>query len=218
MEDLVLLRVLQLFDSQFPVGNFAHSGGLETYAHLEMKAPELEELLTNQIHMGLGRLDLAAASRAWQRSQDITELDRLGERLDAWKLIPSIRESSLGLGRRTLSIARRLFPEHTLGLELKLPHQAVVVGAVTRRLDIAQRPALLALAQAQLMSSLAAAVRCMPVSPAQAQEIVVRIQPDIVEVVENVLEDPEAAFFAGMPAMDIRCHQQKSLYTRLFQS
>ena len=30
-ESLRLLRLFQLFDSQLPVGAFAHSGGLETY-------------------------------------------------------------------------------------------------------------------------------------------------------------------------------------------
>src|SRR5271157_5569957 len=105
MENLTFLRTLQLFDSQLPVGNFAHSGGIETYAQLGLTPSGLAELLANQVEMGTGRLDLAAAALAWDNSEDISELSRLGEELDAWKIIQSIRQSSRGLGQRTLAIA-----------------------------------------------------------------------------------------------------------------
>jgi hypothetical protein len=39
--DLAFLRLLQLFDSQFPVGAFAQSGGVETYAAIGGSLPEL---------------------------------------------------------------------------------------------------------------------------------------------------------------------------------
>ena len=55
-----LLRLLQLFDSQFPVGAFAHSSGVETYAALGGSVPELREVLRAQIELGWGRSELAA--------------------------------------------------------------------------------------------------------------------------------------------------------------
>lgn len=218
MEDLIFLRMLQLFDSALPVGNFAHSGGIETYGQLDIKPAELASLLANQIEMGTGRLDLAASALAWENSEDAGELARLGEEIDAWKVVPSICRSSKGLGKRTLSIAGRLFPDRTGGLDIASPHQAVVVGALARRLGIPERETLLALAQGQMAACLAAAVRCMPLSPGRAQEILAGLQPGIIRTVDIVLEDPEGSFFASTPALDIRAHQQKSLYTRLFQS
>ena len=64
----------------------------------------------------------------------------------------------------------------------------------------------------------AAALRCMPVSPAQAQELVTKAHPRIVHAVERALNDPERMLLACTPALDIRCHQQAFLQTRLFQS
>lgn len=218
MEDLTFLRTLQLFDSQLPVGNFAHSGGIEAYAQLGITPSGLAELLANQVEMGTGRLDLAAAALAWENSENIEELSRLGEELDAWKIIPSIRLSSRGLGARTLVIAERLFPDKVGGLNIASPHQAIIVGALAHRLGIPRHSTLLALAQSQITAYLAAAMRCMPLSPGRAQEILSELQPRIIRSVKCVIENPEASFFAATPAMDIRAHQQKSLYTRLFQS
>jgi len=63
---VALLRLLQLFDSQFPVGAFAHSGGVETYASLGGGVGELADILDAQIALGWGRSDLAAAYLAWR--------------------------------------------------------------------------------------------------------------------------------------------------------
>src|SRR4051812_50199579 len=62
---LRLLRLLQLFDSQLPVGAFAHSGGLETYGQAGAGLSALRQLMTNQIAPGWGRGELAAACLAW---------------------------------------------------------------------------------------------------------------------------------------------------------
>ena len=82
MRGMALLRVLQLFDSQFPVGAFAHSGGLETYGQAGSGLPTLREVMASQIALGWGRGELAAASLAWRaagrRDEGATELSRLG--------------------------------------------------------------------------------------------------------------------------------------------
>ena len=107
--DLGLLRLLQVFDSQFPVGAFAHSGGLETYAARGAGLPELRELLHAQIDMGWGRSELAAACLAWRSDQGQTGV--VARQVDARKVVPAVRNSSIGLGRRTLELLRRLYPD-----------------------------------------------------------------------------------------------------------
>jgi urease accessory protein len=217
--DVALLRLLQLFDSQFPVGAFAHSGGVETYAALGGSLPELRQVLYAQIEMGWGRSELAAAHLAWRATESplaARELHRLAQMLDALKVVPSIRDTSIGLGRRTLDLLRRLYPDAVL--DVSRPHHAVVIGAAGRWLGVGARELLLAFAQSLTMGTLAAGIRCMPVSPAQAQELLVEAHPRISLAVDRAIEDPEGSLFTCTPALDIRSHQQAHLHTRLFQS
>jgi len=218
-DDLALLRLLQLFDSQFPVGAFAHSGGLETYAARGGSLPEVREVLLAQIQLGWGRSELAAAGLAWQaagESGDDGAFDRLATSLDAMKVVPAIREMSLGLGRRTLDLLRRLHPGRLPTIDV--PHHAIVIGVAGRCLDIERRALLLAYAQSLAAGTLAAAVRSMPIAPAQAQTVLVDMQPLLCSAVERAIADPEGSLFTCTPALDLRSHQQASLHTRLFQT
>src|SRR3954470_22643782 len=105
MDAIAHLRLQQIFDSQFPVGAFAHSGGLETYASLGGGLAELRDVLRGQIAMGWGRSELGAAHLAWRAADvDRRELVRLARQLDAVKVVPAIRSASVGLGRRTMEL------------------------------------------------------------------------------------------------------------------
>lgn len=221
MGDVQLLRLFQLFDSQFPVGTFAQSGGLETYAQAGAGIPALRELLTNQIALGWGCGELAAACLAWNAAGEAEaprELARVATLAGAFKVVPAVRDTSLRLGARTLGLLRRLYPEEMSLLDPDPPHHAVVVGAAGRRLELPLRELLLAHAQSLLAGALAAATRCMPVSPGQAQALIVELQPHLGAAVERVMSAPEEMLFTCTPALDIRCHQQGLLRTRLFQS
>ncbi len=245
---LPLLRLLQLHDSQFPVGAFAHSNGLEAYAQEGLDDVGLHELLAAQVEHGWGRLELAAAALAWDAAgpeasadggagpspgagasaarpeasaepSSLAALESLALEVEAWKPVPGLRSTSLRLGRRTLTLALRLWPGEAGALEgLERPHHAVVVGALARRLGVPLRPTLLAFAQGTLWSALTAATRCMPLSPERAQELVVALQPALAAAVERVLEDPESSLWSATPGADLRAHQQAELHTRLFQS
>ncbi len=213
--DLALLRLLQLFDSQFPVGAFAHSGGVETYAALGGRLPELREILRAQIELGWGQSELGAAHLAW-RAGNRAALDGLARQLDALKVVPAVRDSSARLGRRALDLLRRLYPDACQ--DVSPPHHAVVVGAAGRALGIDARSLLVAYGQSLAMGTLTAALRCMPISPGQAQELLVEAHQPLGRAVERALADPEGSLFTCTPALDIRSHQQAHLRTRLFQS
>jgi len=219
--DQHLLRLFQLFDSQFPVGAFAHSGGLETYGQAGAGLGELRELLTSQIGLGWGRAELAAAALAWSaaaRPDPTRALALLGTRMSAQKIVPSVRDTSLRLGRRTLTLLERLYPGLFQTAIIEPPHHAVVIGAGGQLLGFPLRELLVAYAHSMIASSIASATRCMPVSPAQGQELIVELQPALETAVSRAIDAREDDLFTCTPGLDIRCHQQGSLRTRLFQS
>ena len=103
-------------------------------------------------------------------------------------------------------------------MDVEPAHHAVVVGAAAARLGIDEPELLLAYALSLAMGTVTAGMRCMPVSPAQAQGLLAEVHPAIARAVERVLEAPQACLFTCTPAIDIRSHQQAFLRTRLFQS
>ena len=221
MADLHLLQLFQLFDSQFPVGAFAHSGGLETYGQAGARLPELRELLASQVASGWGRGELVAAALAWSAAAQpdgAAQLALLGAIVSAQKIIPSMHHTSVRQGRRTLSLLERLYPGRFTTLSIDPPHHAIVIGAVGRLLELPRRELLTAYAHSLLAATIAAATRCMPVSPAQGQELIVEFQPALDAAVSRAVHATRDELFTCTPALDIRCHQQGALRTRLFQS
>jgi urease accessory protein len=219
--DQQLFRLFQLFDSQFPVGAFAHSGGLETYGQAGAGLGELRELLRAQIELGWGRAELAAASLAWSaaaRPAPSRALALLGTRISAHKVVPSIRDTSLRLGRRTLTLLERLYPGVFQTVVIEPTHHALVIGAGGQLLGLPLRELLVAYSHSMIASSIATATRCMPVSPAQGQELIVELQPALEAALSRAIDATEDDLFTCTPGLDIRCHQQGGLKTRLFQS
>src|SRR5581483_3246854 len=76
-----LLDLLQLTDSGFPSGSYAHSGGLEwLFSHNE---PDLEQLLTFRLLGGVAQLELPLVRAAFlaPNMERLIELDRLCDAL-----------------------------------------------------------------------------------------------------------------------------------------
>jgi urease accessory protein len=115
-----------------------------------------------------------------------------------------------------LELLRRVYPE--AAVDVDPPHHAVVIGAAGRRLGIGVRELLLGYGQSLAMGTLTAALRCMPVSPAQAQQLLSGSHDALSKAVERAIDDPEGSLFTCTPALDIRSHEQAFLRTRLFQS
>lgn len=212
-----LARLLQMHDSAFPVGAFAHSGGLETYAQEGMNPEGLERYLRVQLQLGWGRLELGAWLLAWNDPQP-DALAALDARVSAWTIVPSLRDASQRRGARTIRMATRLWGHEAGSFPGTTLHQAVVAGALARRLGIAASDGVLAYAHGTLSSSVTAATRCMSLSPERAQEILVSLTPTLVTAVEAALADPDAQMFTATLGADLAASHQTRLRTRLFQS
>ena len=98
-----LLTLLQLTDSFFPTGAFAHSFGLETYVQLELvNDPETFEMfLRLTLYHGVRNGDVVAIGLTY-KATGIEQIIDLDARLTAMKIARESREGSIKIGKQFL--------------------------------------------------------------------------------------------------------------------
>ena len=110
--------LLQVNDSQFPSGAYAHSMGLEelTQRNLIKKPEDLETFLHRQILPSLRAFELPFLARAHTVAAqgNLAELHLLDAELEGWKLAAELRSASRQLGSRRLALIRKLDSEPLL--------------------------------------------------------------------------------------------------------
>jgi urease accessory protein len=212
--------VLQLADSAFPSGSFAHSAGLEAAAQaLEVQGAEgVWRFARDAIwQAGWGALPLVRAAHA-----DAGALPLLDARADAFLANHVSNRASRTQGRAFLSTAARVFPARiaplqarATGLNLHLaPIWGAAMSALGMALDDAQRVFLWSTAR----NLLSAAVRLGLVGTHEGQALLADLGPLLDEVHATCGELPIDALAQPAPLADLLQGTHDRLYSRLFQS
>jgi urease accessory protein len=197
LTDQALLRLLQLTDSAFPTGAFAHSFGLETYVvrRLVDTDARLETFIANTLLHAVAPSDGVAcivAARAGVDWEDIVL--RLDRRLTAMKTVGEFREASRTLGTRFLRTATQLFAlprasRYLAAIDAKHlhGHLCLAYGLICRDLELPLQPALAAWFRQHCASLVSVGVRLMPLGQTAGQALLVRLGTTIGEAVERTL-------------------------------
>lgn len=212
--------VLQLADSAFPTGGFAHSAGLEAHvqagelASLEQYCSELVEQLAH------GSLPIVAA--VWDSPDRLDELDAF-TRATLWSHVA--HRASRTQGRALLDVAARSFGHEPLvAARARLAtlqlggHLAPVYGFVTRTLGVPRHEALATFLHLGLRGTLSAAVRLGVCGPTEAQALHHRLHP-VLEAglaTASTLRAEDVAQTSPLVELVQATHDR--LYSRLFQS
>jgi urease accessory protein len=201
--------LLQLADSAFPTGGFAHSAGLEaaiaagTLAGVE---PFCVELLDQLAH---GSLPLVAAVH--DEPARAAEIDALTTAL-LWNHIAA--RASRAQGRALLDVAARSFGV----ARTETQHLAPAWGHVCRALGVSRDDALAAFLHVGLRGALSAAVRLGACGPAEAQAIHQRLHPALDRALAIGRALPLDDIAQTSPLVELVQGTQDRLYSRLFQS
>jgi urease accessory protein len=212
--------VLQLADSAFPTGGFAHSSGLEAAA----QAGEVEGV------KGVARF---ARDAIWQAGwgalplvrgafDDPSSLPQLDARVDAFLANHVANRASRTQGRAFLSTAARVFPERIAPLQrraagLKL-HFAPLWGAAMCALDLGLVEAQRVLLWTTARNVLSAAVRLGLAGTHEAQALLAGLGPQLDEVHAACSRLGPEALAQPAPLADLLQGTHDRLYSRLFQS
>ncbi len=217
------LMIWQMADTAFPVGGFAHSGGLESACHAgEVKGsgPLREFIEAAIVQARFGTLPFVKG--AHESDEPVADLDAL---CDAFLVNHVANRASRSLGRGMLYVAGASFGHAALEAlaqewqDSGAPqHYGVVFGAVGRLLELPLSSTLrlaLFIAVRDLMSS---AVRLNVLGPLRAQGLLFELQPSIAKASDpDGVPSPHEAVQTA-PVMDVLQNAHDGLYSRLFQS
>jgi urease accessory protein len=226
----MLVQILHLCDSLFPVGAFAYSDGLETAASEQVRrkpdttSDVLREWIDVVLDESIGRLEGPAVWRAWLafRERDWDALTALDDEMTALRSAASARRSSRAMGLRLLATWQALHPDPRLEHALLLAARGALGPALPIAFagacgSIARRDAVQAFAYTRLAATVSAAMRLMPIGQTAAHALLARALARVPAVVDAIAAR-DTAPESFTPAMDIAAMSQQYLHSRLFRS
>lgn len=213
--------LLQLADSAFPTGGFAHAGGLEAASQLGRIATsgELEPLLGHSVEQCAWAV-LPFVGAAFDRPDDLEALDR---HHDATLVNHVANRASRIQGNALLMAAASLSPAiSALKLSLRRSsspmHLPVVAGAVFRILGLARDDARRLFLFQHLRSQVSSAIRLNLVGPLEAQGMLQRVAAHADAALQATAEVGPDDACSVAPLLDCWQGHQDRLYSRLFSS
>jgi urease accessory protein len=216
-------RLIQIADSAFPTGGFAHSAGLEAATHFgEVDTPERLESYLRMHLWNVGNASLPFVAAAHDRPSDVWTIDR---QVDAFLLNHVANRASRTQGRAFVATCASVFVESGVQLLARRSrvrdvacHLAPIFGAALTALGIGRRDTLALYLYLALRGVASAAVRLGIVGPHEAQRLLRRHADTIDAVVAccaALLPDDVAT---TAPLIDLLGATHDRLYARLFQS
>jgi urease accessory protein len=220
----VLLRLLHLCDSLFPIGSFGYSDGLEAAV---VRAPSgvewpgatyegLRDWLDVCLDETIGRLEGPTVWRAHRAfaSGDGAALAILEDETIALRPSSEARKASRSMGHRLLTTWAAIYPDPRLNVTRSLP---VAFGCVCAASDIDARSATEAFAYTRLAATASAAMRLMRIGQTDAHRVLARTLGRVPAVVDGLIaRDANPESF--MPNADIALMTHQYLHSRLFRT
>jgi urease accessory protein len=213
---------LQLADSAFPAGGFAHSAGLEAAVQLgEVKGGALEGFLHDSLwQAGYGSLPLV--SDVHPAPERVGELDSL---CDAFLLSSVANRASRTQGRAFVAACAHSFGGAALeGLHEDVRarrlhgHHAPLFGAAAATLGLSREDALVVWLYGVARGVLSAAVRLGIAGTHEAQALLRSSAPLRATVLDECGALGSEHVAQTAPRLDVVGAQHDHLYSRLFQS
>jgi urease accessory protein len=221
----VLLSLLHLCDSLFPLGGYAHSDGLEaaTASGSVITADDLRSWMEATLEGTLGQAEGPAVALAWCAFTDrrLSALSALNEEVYALRPSSTARQASRAMGTRLLKTWLQVYPPHEeqpvrqlAGMSLTLP---VAFGAICANANTTERDAVEAFLYTRLAATASCAMRLMAIGQHEAHMLLASLLARVPGATDGILQR-RAAPSAFIPVLDIAAMRQQYVHSRLFRS
>lgn len=227
METASLVSLLQISDTAFPTGAFAHSQGIEAFhaaGELE-SADDLADLLRGQLR-SLATSDCVALCQAHSDTSDgLEDALRADRLLTATRLSREARRSSLSTGGRFLSSVEALGVGGRvaeLGGLIRSGaadgNLAVCFGVASREFGVGVSEALPGYLYSTMSSLAGAGQRIVPLGGGAVQRVVHGLRAEISRCADLSREIEAEEMYSFAPAIEVRSMQHERQRVRLYIS
>lgn len=223
-----VMRLLQFTDSQFPVGTFSFSNGLETasFEKIVVNAPTLEAFTRSQSHQAAFSDGVAAlhSYRAYKDSnfEKCIEIDKY---LYAFKMNDEARQMQTRMGKKLAELAVRLYDDSFVKTWLDAINKGethgtypVAQGIIFALAGVSEKDLFCSHQYGVMNMVLGAALRCVKVSHYDTQLILEKLSEDIEGLYEKAsvmeLKDMNAFY----PELDILASLHEKGNMRMFMN
>jgi urease accessory protein len=223
-----LLQILWLASPALPVGGFSYSEGLEAAVDAGLVHDETSAAtwLTDQLHLGLARSDLAVVAQAipaWRR-HDLVRVRELNQWVLQTRETLEFRLQTEQMGRSLLEWARQLGElgagvfEQLQAANLTPPTYPVACACAAASAQASVRDSLVGYAFGWAENLVQAAIKSVPLGQSSGQRMLARLAQQIPEAVDRALALPDDARQAFSPMLAILSARHETQYSRLFRS
>ncbi len=224
MDDLVLLNLLQLTNSAFPVGAYSYSEGLEqlvAWGTIEDE-PSLEHWLKRELKCGAIRVEAAVMLRAYQAAKlgNLEKLSYWNDWLRAARETEELREQSWQMGRALTRLLQQLEPQlmpmvKACGSDC---NYAIAFAIVAAHWQITDKTAVLGYLHSWATNLIGAGVKLIPLGQTAAQQLLLKLHISIVESTAEILALPDDDLSSCTWGLALASMAHETQYSRLFRS
>jgi len=227
--EAALLALLQISDSAFPAGGFAHSSGLEQLVRDGRigDAPGVSNYVASLIRLSVATADAAAASISARAivNADLARVEEADRALYAMKAPSELRNASTSTGSRLLREVSLHIDEPLLSELLddvragRTPGTyAAAFGAIGGVLGAAPEQVAAALMQSAATAILQASMRLLPISHRDVQATLHRLRPEIAALASEASVATVDELRSFHPVQEIASMRHRTASVRFFAS
>ena len=222
-----LLLLLQLCNSNCPLGAYSYSEGIETLVEKQIidNSSSLEKWLINELKYGSIRVETAILIRAYYSflAQNSTELLYWNNWLTASRETLELRQQNWQMGKSLLRLIKSLESENqflldTISCISDNCNYAIAFGITTACWQISLQNSVLGYFQNWVSNLVTVGVKLIPLGQTEGQKILLKINQIIPEVSAGILQIKDEDLASCSWGLSLASMQHETLYSRLFRS